>query len=127
MFQSLAMYQPRPAGRQPLYPPHAAMNPSAPPTADDALHALLPHRGLGSGPAAAWPAPHRMLATVAGMLLCVLAGTGCADTRSSVAQRAVAPTYSYVHDASPENRQALWPLAPLHGGGTLIADSGPTP
>jgi|GEM_PF-2072929 len=102
------------------------MTPHAPPTAADALRALLPQPRSGLGPATTWPAHHRVLATAAGMLLCLLAGVGCADTRTSVAQRAVAPTYSYVHDASPEVHRALWPQAPI-GGVTLMADATPTP
>jgi len=96
------------------------MNASAPPTAADALQMLVQPARTGFGPQTAWPASHRLLATTAGILLCLLATTGCTQTRPTVADRAVVPSYSYVHDATPEVRQSLWPQAPL-GHGTLLA------
>ena len=102
------------------------MTPHATPTAADALHVLLPQANPGLGPTATWPATHRVLATAAGMLLCLLAGVGCADTRSRAVPQAVVPTYSYVHDATPEVQRDLWPLVPV-GADTLMAGGTPTP
>lgn len=98
------------------------MTPVTPPTAADALQALLGQPTSGVGPTATWPAAHRLLATTAGMLLCVLAGVGCAQPPSTAGAQAVTPSYSYLLDASPEAHQHLWSRTAL-GEGTLLAGS----
>ena len=98
------------------------MTPVTPPTAADALQALLGQPVSGLGSAASWPAAHRLLATTAGMLLCVLAAVGCTETRHATTTQAVAPTYSYLQDAPPESHEQLWTRTAL-GQGTLLAGS----
>ncbi|MEE9405184.1 MAG: hypothetical protein V3V20_09845 [Algisphaera sp.] len=71
---------------------------------------------------APWPPSHRLLATVTGILSCLLAGVGCQTTTSPSTHTAIAPNYSYVHDDSLTDLD-LWPVVTVDSA--VLLSGGP--